>query len=153
MKIKIIVVGKLKGFATVAVQEYLKMLQGYSRIQIVQVKGSTYLDSSCDEHLLNQEAEQVMKHLKDDYVILLDERGKEYDSIGFAKHFEGLLALPKSLVFVIGGPFGVSETLRKRADEMISLSKLTFTHQLAVVVLLEQLLRAFKIINNEKYHY
>ncbi len=147
------VIGKLKGFASVAVEEYLRMLQKYSKIEVVQIKGATYFQPERNERLLDQEAQQLLSHLTDEYVILLDRAGREYDSIGLANHVEKLLSQSKDLVFIIGGPFGVSELVRKRADEVLCLSKLTFTHQLAVVVLLEQLLRSFKIINGEKYHY
>ncbi len=153
MKISVIVLGKLKSFASIAVDEYLKMLQGYVKVEVIQMKAVTYSQSKRDERLLNQQTLQVLNHLKDEYVVLLDERGKEYDSIMFSKHFEELLSKAKDLVFIVGGPFGVNEELKKRANELFSLSKLTFTHQLAVVILLEQLLRAFKIINGEKYHY
>jgi 23S rRNA (pseudouridine1915-N3)-methyltransferase len=152
LKIEIVVIGKLKEYIRPAVKEYIKMLSSFAEIKLTQIKhakGYKDFDKS-----LKKEAEGIISQLKEsDYVILLDQSGRSCDSISFANHFHQLIQINSSIVFVIGGPFGVDESLKKRANELLSLSDLTFTHQLAVVILLEQLFRAFKIINNQKYHY
>jgi 23S rRNA (pseudouridine1915-N3)-methyltransferase len=90
----------------------------------------------------------------DDYVILLDERGKEYRTMDFSVLLEKLFMIPKKrIVFIIGGPWGFSEEVYKRADLKMSLSKMTFPHQLVRLLFLEQLYRAFTIIKGEPYHH
>ncbi len=88
-----------------------------------------------------------------DYVILLDERGKEYNSISFAEHLNSLEGRVNQLLFVIGGPYGFSESVYNRADARVSLSKLTFSHQLVRLLFMEQLYRAFTILKGEPYHH
>jgi len=101
----------------------------------------------------NQEAILMLKRLKsNDYVVLLDERGKEYNSISFAEHLNALEGRVNHLVFVIGGPYGFSEEVYQRAQARISLSKLTFSHQLVRVIFMEQLYRAYTILKGEPYH-
>lgn len=101
----------------------------------------------------NQEAALMLKGLKSsDYVVLLDERGKEYNSISFAEHLNALEGRVNHLVFVIGGPYGFSEEIYQRAQARISLSKLTFSHQLVRVIFMEQLYRAYTILKGEPYH-
>jgi 23S rRNA (pseudouridine1915-N3)-methyltransferase len=101
----------------------------------------------------NQEAALMLKGLRsNDYVVLLDERGKEYNSISFAEHLNALEGRVNHLVFVIGGPYGFSEEIYQRAQARISLSKLTFSHQLVRVIFMEQLYRAYTILKGEPYH-
>jgi 23S rRNA (pseudouridine1915-N3)-methyltransferase len=102
-----------------------------------------------------QEGIALKKQLKKgDYLILLDEKGKEYSSQNFAKFIEKKIAMSYGrLVFVVGGPFGFSEEIYKLANEQLALSKMTFSHQMIRLFFIEQLYRAFSIINNEKYHH
>lgn len=102
-----------------------------------------------------QEGEKILKYLlPTDYVILLDDKGREYSSIKFAEFLRRKMAtVSKRLIFVIGGPYGFSEEVYERADEMISLSKMTFTHQMVRLVFVEQLYRAMTILHNEAYHH
>jgi 23S rRNA (pseudouridine1915-N3)-methyltransferase len=105
-----------------------------------------------------QKAKEAMKIIQsltdDDYVILLDEKGKELKTIEFSGALEKLFFLPKKrLVFIIGGPWGFSETVYARADYKMSLSKMTFPHQLVRLLFLEQLYRVFTIIKGEPYHH
>ena len=88
-----------------------------------------------------------------DYVILLDERGTEYNSISFAEHLNSLEGRVNQLLFVIGGPYGFSKSVYNRADARLSLSKLTFSHQLVRLLFMEQLYRAFTILKGEPYHH
>jgi 23S rRNA (pseudouridine1915-N3)-methyltransferase len=86
-------------------------------------------------------------------VILLDERGQQFDSVSFAEYLNSLEGTVNQLDFVIGGPFGFSEEVYKRADALLSLSRLTFSHQLVRVIFMEQLYRAFTILKGEPYHH
>ncbi|HOJ88470.1 MAG TPA: 23S rRNA (pseudouridine(1915)-N(3))-methyltransferase RlmH [Pseudothermotoga sp.] len=152
MRIEVIVIGKLKDYAQKACNDYMKMLKPFTQIELVQLKHAKA--TQLDEVSLKQEAHQVLTHLKEsDYVVLLDQGGKEFDSVSFAQHLSQLRLQRPSVTFVVGGPFGVDSSLKNRADELLSLSKMTFTHQLTVVVLFEQLFRAFKIIHGQRYHY
>lgn len=102
----------------------------------------------------NQEAALLLKWVKPtDHLVLLDERGQEYNSISFAEYLNSLEGRVNHLVFVIGGPYGFSEEVYKRADAQLSLSKLTFSHQLVRVIFMEQLYRAYTILKGEPYHH
>lgn len=101
-----------------------------------------------------EEGAAILKRVKaSDHVILLDERGREYSSISFAEHMNSLEGRVNQLVFVIGGPYGFSESVYRRANEKLSLSKLTFSHQLVRILFMEQLYRAFTILKGEPYHH
>ena len=103
----------------------------------------------------NKEGKKIIQTFSgDDYIILLDERGKEFRTIEFSRLVEKTFMLPKKrIVFVIGGPWGFSEEVYNRADMKMSLSKMTFPHQLVRLLFLEQLYRVFTIINGEPYHH
>ena len=103
---------------------------------------------------MQQEAQQVLKSVNnDDYLILLDEKGKEFTSVGFSTKINQLIQLSnKRIIFLVGGAWGIHETLKTRADMMLSLSKMTFSHQMIRLFFIEQLYRAFSILNNEPYH-
>lgn len=90
--------------------------------------------------------------LSRDYVIALDRTGRGYNSEGFAERIQGLSVTYERLAFVVGGPLGLSSEILNNADEILSLSRFTLTHEMSRLFLLEQLFRAFTIINNEKYH-
>jgi 23S rRNA (pseudouridine1915-N3)-methyltransferase len=102
-----------------------------------------------------EEGNMIMKTLQpSDYIVLLDDKGKQYSSVEFARFMEKKThSVSKRLVFVIGGPYGFSSEIYDRANEKLSLSKLTFTHQMVRVVFAEQLYRAMTILNNEPYHH
>ena len=101
------------------------------------------------------EAEQILKQIKPgDHVVLLDEKGKQYSSEGFATFIQGRLNRGiKNLLFVIGGPFGFHEKIYEKANSVVSLFKMTFSHQMIRLLFFEQLYRAFTILRNEKYHH
>ena len=99
------------------------------------------------------EASRVLKLIQDqDYVILLDLHGKEMDSISFAKKLDQLFISRARIVFVIGGSLGLGEALLNRANDRLKLSEMTFLHGMTRLILVEQVYRAFKILNNETYH-
>ena len=102
----------------------------------------------------NQEAKLMLKRMQpSDHVVLLDERGKEFQSIAFAEHLNSLEGRVRHLLFVIGGPYGFSEEVYQRANGKLSLSKLTFSHQLVRLIFMEQLYRAYTILKGEPYHH
>jgi 23S rRNA (pseudouridine1915-N3)-methyltransferase len=105
------------------------------------------------EEILRVEAQSIAKrYLPDDHVIALDLKGKEYDSEGLAALVEQLSQTPKRICFVIGGPLGLSREVLHTAAHTVSLSRLTLTHEMSRLILLEQLYRAHTIIKGEKYH-
>lgn len=149
--IKIICVGKIKeSFYREAVQEYLKRLSKYTRIEIHEVADDGSLEPQTQIH---RESERVFSLLQPkDYVILMDIKGKELSSIEFAKTLDQTFLTYSNITFVIGGSYGLDDTIKNRANVKISFSKLTFPHQLFRIILLEQIYRSYKIINHETYH-
>ena len=157
MKIKVYCIGKLKEqYLKDGINEYLKRISTYSNIEIIEVADSKVKDNpnaSDIEKAKNEEGERVLKHLKNDYLIGLDLNKKEPTSEEFAEFLQSKLVEGGSNVsFVIGGSYGLSDALKQRCNTSISLSKLTFLHQMTRLILLEQIYRAFKILNNETYH-
>ncbi len=148
--IRIICVGKIKeNYLKEAISEYLKRLTKYTKIEIVELPDVSY-DM---KKTINEESLNILSHLKEsDYNILLDINGMEYDSLEFAKNLDNIRNNNSNITFIIGGSYGVSLDVKNKVNMKISFSKLTFPHQLFRVMLLEQIYRAFKIINNEEYH-
>lgn len=101
------------------------------------------------------EGKSILARLQNgDYLVLLDDKGKEYTSVSFAHYIEKKThTVPKRIVFLIGGPYGFSDDVYNRANEKISLSKMTYTHQMVRLIFIEQLYRAMTILNNEPYHH
>jgi len=157
MKIKIYCIGKIKEqYLKDGISEYLKRISAYSNIEIIEVADSKVKDNpntSDIEKAKNEEGERVLKLLKNDYLIGLDLNKKEQTSEEFAEFLHSKLVEGGSNIsFVIGGSYGLSDALKQRCNTSISLSKLTFLHQMTRLILLEQIYRAFKILNNETYH-
>ena len=156
MKIALVQTGKTtdKNVAGIA-DLYLSRIKKYSAFEIItlpDIKNSGTL--SVQEQKIG-EGEKIIRVLSiDDYVVLLDERGKEYRTLEFSVWMGKIFMISrKRLVFVIGGPWGFSDDVYGRADFRISLSKMTFPHQLVRLLFLEQLYRAFTIIRGEPYHH
>lgn len=159
MHIKIISVGKIKErYFVDAINEYSKRLSAYCDLEMIEVQDesiSKNSNDSLDKIIKEKEGERMLTKIKPgEYIILLDfEKSKEYDSISFSKHIEDLMCSSQSrITFIIGGSLGLGENIRKVANERMLLSKMTFTHQMTKVILLEQIYRAFKIMNHETYH-
>lgn len=155
IKIKIVCVGKIKeSYLNSGIAEYLKRLSGYCNIEIVEVKDEKIVNSNSEEKIKEIEGNRILEKISDkDYVFLLDLKGKQFDSLELADKMDSLISNGVgNYAFVIGGSLGVSENVRKRAEFLISFSKLTFTHQMVRLLLLEQIYRVFKINNNETYH-
>lgn len=153
MTIQIIAVGKpAESFITPALEHYLVRLQRYAQVQWRFVPHSGQADS---QQARKQETAAILRHLKPgDTVILLDERGHAWDSPAFAARLEHWQAHARGgLVFVIGGAYGVDQSLQQRAQAIWSLSPLVFPHQLVRLLLIEQLYRAFSILHNTAYHH
>ena len=158
MKIRILAIGKIKEpYLKQGIDEYLKRIKPYCQIEVVEVNDEPVNDNPKDadiERVKNLEGEKILKLLKpQDYLISLDLNKKQLTSEEFAKYIEGKLVLGGSTInFVIGGSYGLSDALKKRANDAISLSNMTFLHQMTRLILLEQIYRAFKINRNETYH-
>ncbi len=148
--LKIICVGKIKEkYLVDAVNEYKKRLSKYTKLDIIELP-----DVDFDiKKTLEVERDSILKNIKlSDYNILLDINGKEYTSIEFANNIDKIRQINSNINFIIGGSNGVHDDIRKIMNDRISFSKLTFPHQLFRVILLEQIYRSFKILNNEEYH-
>ncbi len=152
--ISIVAVGKIKEKSLASlIDEYKKRISGYSKIEIVEVNDEPN-DKLEDEKVKQLEGQRILKQIKkDSYVILLDLRGEMLDSVKFAKKLETINTYQSShITFVIGGSLGVSEEVRQRADYLLKLSDMTFPHNIARLLILEQIYRSYKILNHESYH-
>jgi len=157
VKIRIISVGKIKEQYYKAIQdEYLKMLSRFCSVEVIEVQDEKIPQDPSDrdmEIILERERERAERHvLKNSTIIVLAIEGGQTDSLGFAEMLKNEQDHSRDLTFVIGGSLGLSEALKKKADRRMSFSKMTFPHRFARILLLEQLFRGFKIINNETYH-
>jgi 23S rRNA (pseudouridine1915-N3)-methyltransferase len=156
MKITLILNGKteddyiIKGFSVY--EQRLKHYVGFETIVIPALKNTKALSI---EQQKQKEGELIFKQIQNpDKLILLDENGKEYNSVGFAEFIQQQMNSGiKNLVFVVGGPYGFSEEIYKRANGKISLSKMTFSHQMVRLFFVEQVYRAMTILKNEPYHH
>lgn len=155
--IHIVAVGKLKeAHYRQAAAEYEKRLSRYTQLAVTQVaddKEPERSSEALEEKVRQAEGERILRHIRPrDRVVALCIDGVQEDSLSFSRRVRRLHEAPEDAVFVIGGSLGLSGAVIRRADETLSLSRLTLPHQLARVVLLEQLYRAFKIMGNERYH-
>ena len=155
--INIICTGKIKEkFLKDAIDEYSKRLSKFCKLNILELPDKKIPDktnSIIENEIKNIESENVINHLKKDtYVICLDLKGKQFSSEEFAQDIQDISMLHSNITFIIGGSLGMSEKLLNLANQKICFSKMTFPHQLIRVFLLEQIYRAFKIINGENYH-
>lgn len=159
MKISIITIGKLKEkYLTEGVQEFVKRLRPYCSLDITELPENNLMENFSAAQLskhLETEGEKALRLITDKaYVFLLDLHGQQLTSEALAEKMQELALAGRShFIFVIGGAFGVGSNLRARADFAWSFSKLTFTHQMIRLMLIEQIYRAFKISKGEKYHW
>lgn len=158
MRYTVLCVGKLREkFYAEAVREYEKRLSRYAKVNIVEVpdeKAPERAPEALQEQIRSREGERLLRHIREEmYVIALDLRGKEYDSVAFAGHLADKMVQGHShIAFIIGGSLGLHDTVLRRATESVSFSRLTFPHALMRVILLEQVYRACRIQNGEPYH-
>lgn len=159
IRITLACAGKLKeNYLREAEKEFTKRLGAYCQLEtrcIPEEKMPENPSPAVKEQVLEKETERILKLIPEhSFVVLLDLRGKEISSPQLAEKMEQWMVEGVShLTFVIGGPFGYTDALRKRADFRWSFSPLTFTHQMIRILLLEQIYRAFKIMRKEKYHH
>lgn len=155
MNIELWCVGKTQfDFARQGIDEFSKRLKHYTNFNIVYIDDIKKGKKENAISIKKREGELILKRFKgDEILVLMDEKGKEMSSVKFAAFIENkMIHSGKKLVFLIGGAFGFSEDIYKRADFKLSFSQMTFSHQLIRVCFVEQLYRAFTIIRNEKYH-
>lgn len=154
LTIKIIVVDRTRSpFLKKGETFYLDRIRKYARTQWVEVKPAIIKKSTPAAAVLSAEGASITKKINPgDYVIALDRSGHAYNSRKLAARIERLSQDNSRLAFFIGGPLGLSKTVLEKADEVLSLSRLTLTHEMTRLILLEQLYRSFTIIHNEKYH-
>ena len=158
MKIKIYAIGKIKeAYLKVGIEEYVTRIKPYCNIEIIEVKDEPISDNPSlkdIEKAKDNEGKRVIKLLKNnEYLIALDLNKKQFKSEQFADFLmQKLTENGSSISFVIGGSYGLSDELKARSNYSISLSDLTFLHQMSRLILLEQIYRAFKILNKEVYH-
>ncbi|MDR0420601.1 MAG: 23S rRNA (pseudouridine(1915)-N(3))-methyltransferase RlmH [Prevotellaceae bacterium] len=156
MKITLTIVGKTNfDWVTQAVEMYSKRIKKYINFDIKYLPNIKNTKNMTSEVQKNMEGELILSALDaKDYAVLLDERGDNFSSAEFADFINGkITASTKSLVFVIGGAYGFSQNVYKRANSKISLSRMTFSHQSVRLIFAEQLYRAFTIIKGEPYHH
>lgn len=148
--IKIITVGKIKEkYFRDAIDEYLKRLSKYTKIDLIEVPDEDY---DIKKTLL-KEKDSILKHVSEkDYVITLEIEGKELNSVELSNKINDTMINNSDITFIIGGSYGLHEDIKKISNYALSFSKMTFPHQLFRIMLLEQIYRSFKILNNETYH-
>lgn len=155
MNIKVIALGKIKEkYMKSAIDEFLKRIRPYCSMQIVEIQEEPVYSENLASHAREIEAKKIREKIgADAFVVALDIDGVELSSEEFAKKIDALASSGlNSVVFVIGSSTGLDDDFKKSADFRLSLSRMTFTHQFARLMLLKQLYRAFKILNNETYH-
>lgn len=155
MNIKILAVGKIKEkFTKEAISEFEKRLKAYCSFSIAEIPAEPILDDNSYEKYKTAEGQKILTNVKhDSYVITLEIEGNNLSSEEFSRKIKEISSSGvNELVFVIGGANGLSEDVKKRTDFRLSFSKMTFTHQMARLMLVEQIYRAFKILNGENYH-
>jgi 23S rRNA (pseudouridine1915-N3)-methyltransferase len=156
MKITLLTVGKTdRDWVKQGMDIYVTRMKHYFPFSIVEIPELKNASSLSEEQIKTKEGELILKNIRPaEDVILLDERGREYTSIEFAKVLQDKISYTgKDIVFVIGGAYGFAEAVRQRANSKISLSKMTFSHQMVRAIFAEQLYRAFTIMKGEPYHH
>lgn len=155
MKTTLILVGKTTGkLYAEAIEDYACRISHYTPFSIKVIPDLKNSKSLSEKQQKEKEGELILKSIEDkSLVVLLDERGKEYRSVEFASWFGNKQQTVKSLTFVVGGPYGFSQAVYDRADGMVSLSRMTLSHQMVRLVFIEQVYRACTILKNEPYHH
>lgn len=156
MKITLLCIGKTdEGFVQAGIENYVKRLKHYITFNILVIPDIKNVKNISQDQQKIKEGELLLKQMSNlDFVVLLDERGREFRSLDFSKFIEQkMVGSVNHLIFVIGGPYGFSKEVYDRANQQISLSKMTFSHQMIRMFFVEQLYRAFSIMRNEPYHH
>ncbi|MES2109283.1 MAG: 23S rRNA (pseudouridine(1915)-N(3))-methyltransferase RlmH [Bacteroidota bacterium] len=156
MKITFLTVGKTEdAYLKDGIEKYVKRLKHYTKLSIIDLDELKNTKALTQEQQKSKEAELILKKITpQDYVILLDEKGMELTSEKFAAYVDKkAIASVPNMVFVVGGPYGFDSTVYARANDKLSLSAMTFSHQMVRLFFIEQLYRAFTIIKGEPYHH
>ncbi len=156
MKIELAVIGKTSiGYLKQGIDEYIKRLKHYVPFEIKYIDDIKNTKNISENQQKRTEGTKILSLLdKSDFVVLLDEHGKEYTSMQYSSYIQKrMLSGAKKVVFVIGGPYGFSQEMYDRANDKISFSKMTFNHEMIRLIFTEQLYRAYTIINHEPYHH
>ena len=156
MKIVLFVVGKTKEkYLLEGICQYQRRIMNYINFEIYEIPNIKNTKNISNSDLMKKEGDLILKKIQNsDYLILLDEKEKMFSSSSFAKRIQSwMLSGKKTIVFVIGGAYGFSQDVYNRANEKISLSRLTFSHQMVRLFFVEQLYRGYTILNNEPYHH
>jgi 23S rRNA (pseudouridine1915-N3)-methyltransferase len=156
MKITLLTVGKTdRDWVKQGLDIYVSRLKHYIPFNIVEIPELKNVSALSKDQIKTKEGELILKNVKPtDDVILLDERGKEYSSVEFAKVLQDKITyVGKDIVFIIGGAYGFCEDVYNRANSKMSLSRMTFSHQMVRAIFTEQLYRAFTIMKGEPYHH
>ena len=156
MKITLLTVGKTdKDWVRQGMNIYMSRLKHYIPFNVVEIPELKNVSALTKDQIKTREGELILKSLRPtDDVILMDERGKQYSSVEFAKILQDKISyIGKDIVFVIGGAYGFSQAVYERADSKISLSRMTFSHQMVRAIFVEQIYRAFTIMRGEPYHH
>ena len=153
MEIKLIVVGKTKSSELVRlINEYVKRINFYKKFKII-VVNSLKSKKNSEKEIKKFEGENILKSVKkNELIFLLDENGKSFNSRKFADFLSNKFKTNKSIVFVVGGAYGFSNEIKQKSNEIISLSEMTFSHQIIRLFFTEQVYRALTILNNHPYH-
>ncbi|RUA06301.1 MAG: 23S rRNA (pseudouridine(1915)-N(3))-methyltransferase RlmH [Flavobacteriia bacterium] len=156
MKIKLLAIGKTDDKNLIALfQNYEKRLKHYVKFEFQVIPDLKRVKNLSENEQKEKEGELILNKINSgDHLILLDERGTEYRSVEFSKFLQKKMNSGiKQVVFVIGGPYGFSEKVYKKSNGMIAFSKMTFSHQMIRLIVIEQIYRAFTILSNEPYHH
>lgn len=156
MKITLIAIGKTEDkYLIEGIEKYLNRLKHYINFNLLIIPDVKNTKNLTEAQQKNKEAEAIHKQIAtNEVVILMDEKGKKYSSVSFANYLnKQMIGSVQHLVFIIGGPYGFDESIYKRANATISLSDMTFSHQMVRLFFAEQLYRAFTILKNEPYHH
>lgn len=153
IEINVISVGSIKEkYMQDLISDYKKRISKYAQIELIELKDES---NKVNENVVKEiEGDRIISSIKDGfYTILLDLKGQMLDSLSLSKKIDEITTYQSSkIAFIIGGSFGVSDAVKKRANYSLSISKMTFPHQFARGILLEQIYRSFKILANETYH-
>ena len=156
MKIKLVQIGKTDArYLQDGIEIYVKRLKHYCALEVVEIPDLKNAKNLSEEQQKDEEGKLILKHADNsDWVVLLDEKGREYSSTDFANQLQKRMNQGlKNLIFVIGGPYGFSQSVYQRANEKIALSQMTFSHQMVRLFFIEQLYRGFTILKGEPYHH
>lgn len=156
MKITFITVGKTEdAYLKDGIEKYVKRLKHYTKLEMTDIPELKNTKALTEDQQKVKEAELILKKITpQDHVILLDENGMEFTSVQFANYInKRSVSSSANLIFIVGGPYGFDQSVYQRANDKISLSRMTFSHQMVRLFFVEQLYRAYSIIKGEPYHH